>query len=1333
MTTHSVLSRVRASGGRLFTMALFLAAAAVLAADAQSQRATRPTAIIGGPETPDFVPPTSGFRLFGNADLAGTGMKMTREFGWGLSNYGPCADGFILFQCGDILVGGAAQFQIFEVNITAGTPPSEFRKIRTAHADIQANVSGDGYTHLNNYLVFGGRVEVGPADGTLGVLFSGATSTSDGSCRDNTGYLNGYMSTGVSLLAGSTCPDTWANAVFEGPRPIPDSAFIRAFNSDPANYNFNYWEVPANELDQTGFLGDFSTYGRISDHYTEILATYGGVTRLGSGPSGIGGYPLGLVMDFQSFSFGLPQIANAVFWQMTVVNNSEALYGLGIDYDSLYMGLHLGWGSFQANGVYYVPSQNAVKVSTTGTSGSGNCNGANVPAGTAPCATVGFTAGAIGVIGLKSPIGDTRNKLFTRAGPFNNPSNVHAGDTITFNHGHMCGFGSCWDHTVNVRDRRGFGIISSTEENVLDGRTPGALTATQNWRTFRNADFPTLSGRFNRYVPGNWDYNHDGNPDTLFFDTCHTNGCVATWADTTPGKQVVRYSNVGGAMTAGPFSLAAGDTTSFVWAFVGAPDSASFEALVNSTIDAYLSFYLTPKPPPVPAVVSVEIEATSVSATGEPLVRLTLGADPQSYTDPFLTKFANDLGASADPSLVRLRTLNPNLQQQILDRAAQNFSTLYIFKSCDGGTTFTGNSNCIGDEARGPDGSPIGVGWQPYVTFAADENGNIPNEFTDANVIGGRTYLYTVVTQSRGFFSTVLDSIDTDGDGTFDALGSRVFTVSDTILSSLQRSGPTTARVYVPISLAAGATPASVTFTHMAGAADVALTARFTQNVVGGTYRLVFGNRFEITTVTDTLTNELQSTTVKVQDVVDAERGSAPGVNLPDFPLSEVTYTASEPVQIAGSTSTIADSLAGGTRVTTVEVSGLGFVLLDPGGEPLFVSTSLTPGATTPSEFQRRSDFPGFTLSINNAQGGTQTLERIVKTNGDTVVVGIMNNSAVQLQEGTTTRASSANGLYTVEFAQDAFGPAVPFVIDFGDVSVVRSQVTASLNARQTATTGATDQGIADVLGVTDLIAVKFPFTITNETANRQTILAMRSAQKQSTILLGSGADTLRVLVPDDVWVPGDQFYVLEIIQRDSTAGGNVILDGSDQPIQVTDTLVSFGRMNLGCNTPRVSCNPLAPTTRGSTGYLPYEAGWYLAIRYATPFSMLSDVEFDVTALQLATTLSAGDLSSVLVVPNPWVFQSQFDDVSGGRRADPRILFTNVPARGTLRVFSLSGQYLQQLSWTEADLNSTGDLPYNLRTREGTDLTSGLYIFVITAENGSGGKQFARGKFVVIR
>jgi hypothetical protein len=74
-----------------------------------------------------------------------------------------------------------------------------------------------------------------------------------------------------------------------------------------------------------------------------------------------------------------------------------------------------------------------------------------------------------------------------------------------------------------------------------------------------------------------------------------------------------------------------------------------------------------------------------------------------------------------------------------------------------------------------------------------------------------------------------------------------------------------------------------------------------------------------------------------------------------------------------------------------------------------------------------------------------------------------------------------------------------------------------------------------------------------------------------------------------------------------------------------------------------------------------------------------------------------------------------------------------MPAKGSLRIYSVSGQFLQQLSWSEADLNGTGDLPYNLRTREGTDLSSGLYIYVIRGLDASGKEQLARGKFVVIR
>ena len=84
-------------------------------------------------------------------------------------------------------------------------------------------------------------------------------------------------------------------------------------------------------------------------------------------------------------------------------------------------------------------------------------------------------------------------------------------------------------------------------------------------------------------------------------------------------------------------------------------------------------------------------------------------------------------------------------------------------------------------------------------------------------------------------------------------------------------------------------------------------------------------------------------------------------------------------------------------------------------------------------------------------------------------------------------------------------------------------------------------------------------------------------------------------------------------------------------------------------------------------------------------------------------------------------------------------MFTGLPDEGTVRIYSLSGQYLQELKWTASDLlragnNSTsGDLPYNLRTREGVDLGSGLYVFVVTATGERGKNQVHRGKFVIIR
>jgi hypothetical protein len=96
------------------------------------------------------------------------------------------------------------------------------------------------------------------------------------------------------------------------------------------------------------------------------------------------------------------------------------------------------------------------------------------------------------------------------------------------------------------------------------------------------------------------------------------------------------------------------------------------------------------------------------------------------------------------------------------------------------------------------------------------------------------------------------------------------------------------------------------------------------------------------------------------------------------------------------------------------------------------------------------------------------------------------------------------------------------------------------------------------------------------------------------------------------------------------------------------------------------------------------------------------------------------------------------DDFSNGL-AKSRIWFTGLPPQGVLRIYTVSGEWIQELTWTASDLTyqgnltTSGDLPFELKSRGGYDLASGLYLYVITAEGDSGKSVVHRGKFVIIR
>jgi hypothetical protein len=1348
-----------------------------VASDAAAQRRATPTPILGSIPGEKYVAPRNGFDLFANADLAASGTRGADRFYWAVSNIGPCADGHVLYGDG-FGCGGHTGTGVFEVVLSAGVPISDFRKIRAVWQGVNNHLGTQGFTQISSHLRVGaGSQDWGPADNTFGRLFAGVTSTNDGTCRDHTQRSNNFMGTNVTLLAGSDCPATWASTGFNGPRPIGDSAFIRLQQRQGNAFTFDYFRVPDAERDNSKFLGSFSTYGTISDYFNEALLSYGSVTpKGGTRKPARNGYPIGLDVEFQAFTFNRPQIANAVFWQMLVINNSKNVYGTGINYDSLYMGVMNGMaiGGDQAVSQYALPHRNALLTVRSGVNI--GCNGAtpSLP-GVGGCANSGFrTNHGFGVLMLKSPIGDTRNKLLTRPGPFNNPSSPYADDTITFNHKHACGFGlNCHGSTMGLNDRRGFGMISSTEENVLDGRDPGSLSAAAQWVTFRPRAHPAQpNAKFNRYVPGTWSYENKVRPpgltpaqlqDTIFFDECEGEGfitvrgqlhprCSVFASDTMPGKQTnAGPGNIGGVMTAGPFPLKAGDTTSFIIAWYAARDSAGFEALTNAITDSYLQFFLGPDAPPTPTIAAVQVTSAEErdSIAAQPFVRLIFTDEPETFVDPFFTRYALDLRTSQDPFFVRMRNMNPTLADTVEKIAQNNFAELYIFRSCNNGLTFS-LANCVTAPTTGPNGQ-IGLGFRPYAILRADANGNIPNTFTDNQVLPGITYLYSLVPRSRGLTIAIRDVDPTDASGgcltdTLCKKITRILTVADTASASIATSGPSVARVYVPVSVPAGGRAAITTVTSRSGTSTLPVNVTLTGSPASGDYRLIFGNRFIIQQTTNTATNQTTSV-VRVQDVIAS--GTRGGVNVTDFVESETVLSGAGPLDFTGFNYTPQVLTNAGTRVETDTATGFGFALAQ-GNRPLYVSLSVVDtgtAPTTPESFTGRADFPGFLISIDQRNSTNLQLERIVEPDGDTVALLLQNSNALQFRQENSTRVNGS-GLYSFNFVDDAFGHGGPFIAT-GTAEQVGPAFTSSIAARNVGTTGDVSAAITAIVTTSNatvggrLRAIKFPFTVTSATGNQiilaaapRTVAAPGVAAVTNTFLLGNASDTVRVEADSLSWLPGDPFVILEVVQNDSLIGGRVVVDpATNRRLTQADTVVAFLPAVLGCNTPRNQCNPVQFPGPGATGYLKYAPGTRLVINYPRPFTIASEVDVRVNAPNAFAGFSRGALSKVRVVPNPYVVQSLYDQVDGAGNGEPRLMFTGLPGRGTLRIYSVSGQFLQQLTWTQGDLegDSSGDLKWNLRTREGTIVASGLYIYVLTANDERGKQVTARGKFVVIR
>lgn len=143
------------------------------------------------------------------------------------------------------------------------------------------------------------------------------------------------------------------------------------------------------------------------------------------------------------------------------------------------------------------------------------------------------------------------------------------------------------------------------------------------------------------------------------------------------------------------------------------------------------------------------------------------------------------------------------------------------------------------------------------------------------------------------------------------------------------------------------------------------------------------------------------------------------------------------------------------------------------------------------------------------------------------------------------------------------------------------------------------------------------------------------------------------------------------------------------------------------------------------------DAGDVYVVKYDRPFWKDDVFRFTVEATD---SIDLVDLSSTMdeirVVPNPYIATNMMEPAVANKSLNQRrrLLFTNIPAQCTIKIFTSSGVMVDQI-----DVNnppSNGIVHWDMLTREGLEIAAGMYLYHIEADLTGDTKL---GKFAVIK
>ena len=128
------------------------------------------------------------------------------------------------------------------------------------------------------------------------------------------------------------------------------------------------------------------------------------------------------------------------------------------------------------------------------------------------------------------------------------------------------------------------------------------------------------------------------------------------------------------------------------------------------------------------------------------------------------------------------------------------------------------------------------------------------------------------------------------------------------------------------------------------------------------------------------------------------------------------------------------------------------------------------------------------------------------------------------------------------------------------------------------------------------------------------------------------------------------------------------------------------------------------------------------------PFRTGDYFEFTTKSAYIDKSKFQNDLNDIAVVPNPYASAASWEptpNVEG--RGERRIYFIHLPAKCTIRIYTISGYLVQTIYHNATIIN--GQEPWNLITKDGMEIAFGVYIFHVEAP-GLGEKI---GRFAIIK